>query len=81
MKFGQQLSMALELPVVIIVFVLVGGGIGYFLDHWLHREFVFTLIGGGLGFAAGITDVIRRVLANGKGGPGPQNGNDSSGSG
>jgi F0F1-type ATP synthase assembly protein I len=59
--------MAMELPVVLVAFVLIGGGIGYALDHWLHHEFVFTLICGGLGFAGGITDVIRRVLASGKG--------------
>jgi F0F1-type ATP synthase assembly protein I len=57
----RQLSLALELPVVLVASTLIGGGLGYLLDHWLHRLVVFTLLGGGLGFAAGITDVIRRL--------------------
>jgi F0F1-type ATP synthase assembly protein I len=40
----------------------VGGLIGYFVDRWLHTDPIFTLTLGALGLAAGITDLIRRLL-------------------
>jgi F0F1-type ATP synthase assembly protein I len=65
-EFARQFSMALELPIVLVLSVLLGGAIGYFLDRWLHKDSLFTLIFGALGFAAGITDVIRRLTRAGK---------------
>jgi ATP synthase protein I len=44
--------------------VVVGGGIGYFLDRWLHTSPAMALILGGLGFAGGIWEVIRRLTRN-----------------
>jgi F0F1-type ATP synthase assembly protein I len=41
--------------------VLIGAGAGYFLDRWLHTSPVLTLVLGLLGFAAGITEVLRRL--------------------
>ncbi|HUK31105.1 MAG TPA: AtpZ/AtpI family protein [Candidatus Acidoferrum sp.] len=65
-SFINQMSLALELPAVLVGSVIVGGGIGYLIDRWTHTEFLFKLIFGGLGFAAGIADVIRRTKGNQK---------------
>jgi len=75
-EFARQFSMALELPIVLVLSVLVGGAIGYFLDRWLHKDSLFTLVFGALGFAAGITDVIRRVAGAGKRAEGGKDSND-----
>lgn len=58
------LSLAMELPFVMVAGVVVGGGIGYFLDRWLHTSPAMALILGGLGFAGGIWEVIRRLTRN-----------------
>jgi F0F1-type ATP synthase assembly protein I len=60
-KYSTTTALALELPFTIVGAVLVGGVLGYFLDHWLHTNWVFTLILGGLGFAGGVREVIRRL--------------------
>jgi ATP synthase protein I len=59
--FSQQFAMAMELPFVIVAAVLVGGGIGYFLDRWLHTTPVLMLAMGALGFIAGLRDVLSRA--------------------
>jgi F0F1-type ATP synthase assembly protein I len=51
----------LELPIVLVSAIVVGGVFGYFLDRWLHTKPILTLILGGLGFYAGVRDVLRRV--------------------
>jgi F0F1-type ATP synthase assembly protein I len=51
----------LELPLVLVSAIVVGGGFGYFLDRWLHTKPAFMLILGGVGVYAGIRDVLRRV--------------------
>jgi F0F1-type ATP synthase assembly protein I len=53
--------MAIELPIVLIGSIAIGGWLGYLMDHWLHKDSIFTLIFGGLGFAAGIFEVLRRL--------------------
>jgi F0F1-type ATP synthase assembly protein I len=53
--------MAIELPIVLIGCIAVGGWLGYLMDRWLHKDSIFTLILGGLGFAAGIIEVLRRL--------------------
>jgi F0F1-type ATP synthase assembly protein I len=60
-SFMQQLSMAMELPFMLILGVLLGGGGGYFLDLAVHTSPVFTLVGGLLGFGGGMWDVLRRL--------------------
>jgi ATP synthase protein I len=57
----RQLALAMELPFVMIGGVVIGGGMGYLLDRWLHASPVLTLVGGLLGFAGGIWDIIRRL--------------------
>ena len=60
-KDSNATALALELPFTIVGAVLVGGVLGYFLDHWLHTRWIFTLILGGVGFAGGVREVIRRL--------------------
>jgi F0F1-type ATP synthase assembly protein I len=60
-KYSNQTALALELPFTIVGAVLLGGVLGYFLDHWLHTKLVFTFILGGLGFAGGLKEVLRRL--------------------
>ena len=59
--YPREGVVALELPFAIVGAVVLGGLLGYLLDHWLQTKFIFTLILGGLGFAAGIREVIRRL--------------------
>ncbi len=60
-KYATNAALALELPFTIGGAVIVGGLLGFFLDHWLHTKVVFTLILGGAGFAAGLKEVLRRL--------------------
>jgi ATP synthase protein I len=57
----QQVGMAMELPFTLIAAVLVGGGIGYALDRWLHTAPFLMLLGGLAGFAAGFWDLLKRL--------------------
>ncbi len=59
-SFSNQFALAMELPFVLVAAVIVGGLMGYLLDHWLHTRMVFTLLLGGVGFFAGIRDILRR---------------------
>jgi ATP synthase protein I len=62
-EVGNDSAMAMELPFTFAGAVLLGGGLGYLVDHWLHTKPIFMLILGGLGFVAGIREVIRRLPA------------------
>jgi len=58
---NAQFAMAMELPIIFVAAVVIGGGLGYFIDHWLHTKFVFTFVLGGLGFVAGLREILRRL--------------------
>jgi F0F1-type ATP synthase assembly protein I len=60
-KYSSQAALAMELPFTIVGAVLLGGMLGYFLDHWLHTKMIFTLVLGALGFAGGLKEVLRRL--------------------
>jgi F0F1-type ATP synthase assembly protein I len=60
-KYSSQTALAMELPFTIVGAVLLGGLLGYFLDHWLHTKMIFTLVLGSLGFAGGLKEVLRRL--------------------
>jgi F0F1-type ATP synthase assembly protein I len=60
-KYSTQTSLALELPFTIVGGVILGGALGYFLDHWLHTKMIFTIVLGGVGFYAGLREVLRRL--------------------
>lgn len=62
---SSQYATALELPIVLVAAVVVGGLFGYLLDRWLHTKPFLTLILGGVGFYAGVRDVLRRVTRSG----------------
>jgi ATP synthase protein I len=57
----NQLALAMELPFIIIGGVLIGGGLGWLLDRWLHTSPALTLVLGVLGFAAGVWDILKRL--------------------
>lgn len=57
----RQLSMAMELPFVMVGGILIGGGAGYLLDRWLHTRPVLTLVGGAFGFGIALRDILRRL--------------------
>lgn len=58
---GTQFALAMELPIVFVAAVVIGGGLGYFVDHWLHTKFIFLFVFGGLGFVGGLREVLRRL--------------------
>jgi F0F1-type ATP synthase assembly protein I len=60
-KVFTPAELALELPFTLVGATVLGGGLGYFLDHRLHTHWVFTLVLGGLGFAGGLREVLRRL--------------------
>jgi F0F1-type ATP synthase assembly protein I len=66
--FSQQFALAMELPFIIVAAVIVGGVIGYFLDHRLHTTPVLMLVFGSLGFLAGLRDVLSRTKKGSDGG-------------
>jgi F0F1-type ATP synthase assembly protein I len=57
---------ALELPVLLVAAIAVGGGLGYLLDERIHTSPIFTLILGFIGFAAGMFQLLRRLLRDTK---------------
>ena len=59
--FMRQLSMALELPFVLVGGVAIGGVLGYLLDRWLHTGPWLALVFGALGFAGGMRELLRRL--------------------
>jgi F0F1-type ATP synthase assembly protein I len=65
-RYSTQAALALELPFTIVGAMLVGGVLGYFLDHWLHTKLVFTFVLGLLGFAGGLKEVLRRLAQSEK---------------
>ena len=58
---GTQFGMAIELPVIFVATVVIAGGLGYFLDHWLHTKFIFLFVFGALGFFAAVREILRRL--------------------
>lgn len=57
----RQVSMALELPFVLVGGVAIGGVIGYLLDRWLHTGPWLALVFGALGFGGGMRELLRRL--------------------
>jgi F0F1-type ATP synthase assembly protein I len=66
----RQVSLAMELPFVMIGSVLAGGGLGYLMDRFAHTAPAFLLIGGLLGLAGGIWEIVRYLSPAGRSGKG-----------
>jgi F0F1-type ATP synthase assembly protein I len=60
-SFARQLAMAMELPFLMVGGILLGGGVGYLLDRWLHIAPALTLAGGAFGFGVAMRDILRRL--------------------
>jgi len=58
---------------IILLLILVGGVIGYYLDKWLHTDPWMMVVFGGFGFVAGVVEIGRRLR--------PGKSNDGSGNG
>jgi ATP synthase protein I len=65
----RQLALATELPFLVAGGALVGGLIGYGLDHWLHTKPYLMIIVGALGFFVGVRDMLRRLERSDSGVP------------
>ena len=65
-EVSHQVAIAMELPFVLVSAVVVGGLLGYLLDHWIHTKPWLMLVFGGLGFYAGMREVLRRLPGNNK---------------
>ena len=63
---ARQISDILELPILLVASVAVGGGLGYLLDKRVHTSPLFALIFGFLGFAAGMIQLVKRLLKDTK---------------
>ena len=72
----RQLSMALELPFVLVGGIGIGGAIGYWFDLKLHTAPWMLLAFGLLGFALGMRELLRRLSASGNGNGGDGNPNE-----
>ena len=60
-SISSQFATALELPIIVVGAVLLGGVVGFYLDRWLHTKPYLLFIFGAMGFYGGIREVIRRT--------------------
>jgi ATP synthase protein I len=58
---SRQFALAMELPFILVATIVVGGMVGYFLDHWLHTKPYLMLVFGFLGFFGGLREILRRA--------------------
>jgi F0F1-type ATP synthase assembly protein I len=58
---SRQMALAMELPFLLAGGALVGGFLGYLLDHWLHTKPILMLLVGATGFGAGLWDMLKRL--------------------
>jgi ATP synthase protein I len=56
---ASGLNVGMRIGIELVASVLVGGGIGWFLDDKLHTKPIFLLAMVVLGFTAGVLNVIR----------------------
>ena len=61
LTFLRTFALAMELPFILVGGVLIGGGLGYWLDKQLGSSPALTFVLGIVGFAAGVREVLRRL--------------------
>jgi ATP synthase protein I len=59
--FLRTFALAMELPFILVGGVVIGGGLGYWLDKQLGTSPGLTFFLGIVGFAAGVREVLRRL--------------------
>ena len=52
-------ALAWSLPFSLVVPMVLGGGVGFLLDRWLHAKPIFMLVLGILGLGIGVREVVR----------------------
>jgi F0F1-type ATP synthase assembly protein I len=55
----KAVAIAWTLPFSLVVPMVIGGAVGYFLDRWWHTKPAFMLVLGLLGLGLGIRDVVK----------------------
>lgn len=60
-EFLRQLTLAMDLPFLLVGSAVGGGALGYFLDKWLHTSPLLTLILGLIGFGIGLGAVLQTL--------------------
>ncbi len=61
----RLIAMAMELPLILVGGVVIGGALGHWIDLRAHTSPLFTFLLGLLGFAAGVREILRRIPKNG----------------
>jgi len=56
---ARAFALAWSLPFNLVVPMVLGGGIGYLVDRWLHTKPIFMLILGILGLGIGVREVVK----------------------
>jgi F0F1-type ATP synthase assembly protein I len=51
----------MELPILLVGSIAIGGSAGYLLDKRFHTSPIFALVLGLLGFAGGMIKLVRRL--------------------
>jgi F0F1-type ATP synthase assembly protein I len=64
----RQIAIALELPFLLVGPAVVLGGIGFFLDRWLHTKPWIMLVLGLCGVALGLRDTLKAASRGDKNG-------------
>jgi len=68
----QYLALLTEIGLVIVISILTGVTVGYYLDRFIGTRFVFTLAFLLVGIASGFVSAYRLVFGLEKGGPNKQ---------
>lgn len=55
----KAIGIAWTLPFELVVPTIVGGGIGYLLDRWVHTMPLFLLLLGFAGFGVGLRNMLK----------------------
>lgn len=63
---AKQIALAFELPLMLVLPVVLGGAMGYFLDRWLHSKPLLLIVLGILGVIVGVRDAVKIAGAQDK---------------